>query len=219
MKRCIVASSRSWFTLQPELLDLEGVEFVMMDKNENLNSRSIARIGPEVIFFPHWNYIVPESICQNYRCIVFHTAPLPYGRGGSPIQHLIINGFESSLVCAIEMTKELDCGPIYCTEEVSLLGTIDEIFNRVNFAANNLMCRILTCDFKAIPQKGEIVRFNRLKREDNEISANLSEKEIYDRVRMVDGKDYQPAFIKHGRTLIEFSNARHKDDELTATVK
>ena len=40
--------------------------------------------------------------------IVYNTASLPYGRGGSPITNLIINGCESSPVCAIAMTKELE---------------------------------------------------------------------------------------------------------------
>ena len=51
---------------------------------------------------------------QDLNRIVFHTAPLPYGRGGSPIQNLIVRGHISPApVCALKMVSGLDEGPIY----------------------------------------------------------------------------------------------------------
>ena len=70
-------------------------------------------------------------------CIGFHTAPLPYGRGGSPIQNLIIRNFKIAPVCAIKMTNKFDAGPIFLKEKVSLSGNLDAIFNRISLINNS----------------------------------------------------------------------------------
>ena len=41
------------------------------------------------IFIPHWSFIIPKEIYQNFECILFHMTDLPFGRGGSPLQNLI----------------------------------------------------------------------------------------------------------------------------------
>ena len=38
---------------------------------------------------------------------------LPYGRGGSPLQNLIINGHKETMMSALRCVQELDAGPIY----------------------------------------------------------------------------------------------------------
>ena len=45
---------------------------------------------PKYIFFPHWSKKVDTKIVNNYECVCFHETDLPYGRGGSPIQNLIL---------------------------------------------------------------------------------------------------------------------------------
>ena len=47
---------------------------------------------PRYIFFLHWNWIVPETIFTKFECVCFHMTDLPYGRGGSPLQNLILEG-------------------------------------------------------------------------------------------------------------------------------
>ena len=59
-------------------------------------------------------------------CICFHTAPLPFGRGGSPIQNQIKLGFKRTKVCALKMEKILDAGPIYLTEKILLNGNLSD---------------------------------------------------------------------------------------------
>ncbi len=33
---------------------------------------------------------MPREIFENWACVVFHMTDLPYGRGGSPLQNLIV---------------------------------------------------------------------------------------------------------------------------------
>ena len=219
MKSYVVASSKDWFSKHKKSQEYKDLNIIEINSESDLNYSYLKKLQPEYIFFPHWNSIVDESIYSNFKCIVFHTAPLPYGRGGSPIQNLILRGFKKSPLCAIEMTKILDGGPIYCSEEVSLEGKISEIFFNLSSKIEKLILKIVNENPKPIAQSGEIVEFKRLKPNESKLDFSLIPEELFDRIRMVDGLDYPKAFIKIGNYKIEFSNALMKDGKLYANVE
>ena len=137
---------------------------------------------------------VSKNIYRNFNCILFHTAPLPYGRGGSPIQNLIIKGIKSAPVCALKMNDSYDSGDIYLKKNINLSGNLTEIFDNINNAVNFLISRIIKNNLKPYKQKGKVVLFKRLNIEDNEIKGKLNINQIYDRIRMVDHIEYPKAF-------------------------
>ena len=54
-----------------------------------------------------------DSIFSKYYCIQFHTSHLPYGRGGSPIQNLVLRGIKKTKISAFVIkNKKIDAGPI-----------------------------------------------------------------------------------------------------------
>ena len=108
--------------------------------------------------FPHWSYLVPEKIVNGFKCICFHSSPLPYGRGGSPIQNMIKNGFSETEVCSLLMKKELDTGPVYLRTKIDLSGTLDEILIRA-YEAIAQQIKILKST-KIIPKPQEEASFN-----------------------------------------------------------
>ena len=116
--RLLICNSKNWFSLNKEIRNSSSIKEI--SKKEDLNLELIREFNPNYIFFPHWNWIVDKNIYQTQNCIVFHTAPLPYGRGGSPIQNLILNGYEYTPVCALKMTSDLDAGPISIEINISL---------------------------------------------------------------------------------------------------
>lgn len=203
--RLLVCSSRNWFKLNGEISKTNTVKFITLE--EELTVDSVDQFKPDYILFTHWNWIVKKDIHENYNCVVFHTAPLPYGRGGSPIQNLIMEGFQTSPVCAIKMTDKLDAGPIYSSSNVSLEGSLNSIFLRINDAVNELIVKIISENPEPMAQVGEPHIFKRLTHSDNEIAAGLDLEKLYDHIRMVDHPDYPNAFIMYGDVKIEFSNA------------
>ncbi len=215
--KLIICDSKGWYEINSQLK--KNNEILIISKKEELNYSLIKNFNPKYIFFVHWNWIVEEKIFSNYECILFHTSPLPYGRGGSPIQNLIIKGFNKSPVCALKMIKELDAGPIYSKIEISLEGTLNEIFKRLNVAINNLI-KIITLN-KIIPisQEGDTYLFKRISEEKNEIPKNSNLKKIYDRIRMIDHKSYPNAYIKYGEMKFEFFNVKLKKDFLHVDCK
>ena len=217
--RILICCSGSWFKLRPAISDAYQVKFLKCEND--LTLKSVQKFMPDYVFFTHWNWIVQKEMHEQFNCIVFHTAPLPYGRGGSPIQNLILEGFKETPVCAVKMTDELDAGPIYASSNVSLAGPLTSIFSRINSAINDLISEILDKNPLPADQLGEPHVFKRLTGVDNEIPKGLKLEEIYDRIRMVDHADYPNAFITYGDIKIELSNAQLSRDtmEVKCTIK
>ena len=122
MKNYIVASSKNWFFEYPKSKKYENLSIINITSKTELNIDYLSKINPRYIFFPHWSWKVDSTILNNFECIAFHTAPLPYGRGVSPIQNLIINDYEESPLCALQMITEFDVGPIYKKRNISHKG-------------------------------------------------------------------------------------------------
>ena len=141
--RIVICNSKTWFELRPEISAIHDV--LNIETKSDLSLDVLTNFQPELIFFPHWNWLVEKQIFTKFTCIVFHVAPLPYGRGGSPIQNLIKRGFTSSPVCALKMAGGIDDGPIYDKEEISLkiLGKPLQAFDRsIDMHVSNLRKKI-----------------------------------------------------------------------------
>ena len=219
LKNIIIASSKKWFseTGLQKILALRKVIFVtnQLQLTEALEKSSQF----DFLFFIHWNWKVEEKIIANHKCICFHTAPLPFGRGGSPIQNLILNGFKESPINAIIMEKTLDTGPVLISKIVSLEGSLSEIFRRMKPLIITMIIEILTKKINPVKQKGQARVFKRITFSENEIPKEISLDEFYDRIRMIDDNEYPNSFIKYGNFLIEFYDAKMINNEMLAKIK
>lgn len=210
--RIVIASSKKWFKLEQEIKENNEVTFI--ENKDQLTFKKLANISPDFIFFPHWNWVVPEPVFKRFRCVLFHTAPLPYGRGGSPIQNLIIRGFKEAPVCALKMGSELDAGDIYAHYNISLKGSLTKIFERMNIVVNNLINQIMSEIPEPKKQNGKIFEFQRLSENDNVIQKDFSIEKIYDYIRMLQHEEYPNPFIIFGDLKIEFSSVEKTDGKL-----
>ena len=219
MKNYVIASSKDWFNKHPKSSEYKKLSFFYIKDKEALNLDDLGRINPRYIFFPHWSWKVDEKIFKKYECIVFHTAPLPYGRGGSPIQNLILKGYKESPVYALKMNEILDSGPFYDYQEISLKGNLNEIFSRLAFSIEKMILNICKMNPIPIEQVGEVKNFKRLNYKDNELKKSFSLEKIYNHIRMVDGDDYKKAYINFGGYKIEFYDANLENNQLNAKVR
>lgn len=193
----------------------------------DLTEENLRAIEPDYIFFPHWSWIIPENIYKRYRCIVFHTADLPYGRGGSPIQNLIIRGIYKTKISAIEVVEEIDAGDIYLKEDMDLeKGNINEIIKCISDKIfNNMIPEFLKRELKPYKQEGEILEFKRRKPEESNFYNFLTEKndiddkKIYDFIRMLDGEGYPKAYLEIGKYKMELKNIKLEVDGLSGEFK
>lgn len=163
---------------------------------EDFTVERIGSISPVKIFIPHWSYIIPSAIFERYECIVFHMTDLPYGRGGSPLQNLIVRGLTATKLSALRVEVGLDTGPVYLKMDLSLSGTAEEIFVRVNKLVGKMIVEIIQNNLQPVPQEGDPVVFKRRKPEQSDMSGLEKLEEIFDYIRMLDADGYPHAYIE-----------------------
>ena len=134
MKTYIILSQKTWNVDIVERLQqrFQCDKFVLISTREDFTQEHLLEIKPDKVFIPHWSYIIPKNIWNNFECVVFHMTDLPYGRGGSPLQNLIVRGHKEIMISALRVEKGLDAGDIYMKKPLSLEGTAEEIFIRAN---------------------------------------------------------------------------------------
>lgn len=220
--KVIIATIKSWNIenancLQKQLEDMHQIQ--VYTQKEELTVENLEKYNPDIIFFPHWSYIIPEEITNRWNCVVFHMTDLPYGRGGSPLQNLIVRGHKDTMLSAIQVTKEIDAGPVYMKKPLSLAGTAQEIYER---ASKIIFEQMIPQFIKELPkpeeQQGEPVVFKRRKPKDGEIKSDMSLETIYDYIRMLDAEGYPNAYLEFGDYRLEFQQAALAEDKVEAKV-
>lgn len=203
----IVAASKPW-SIQAYYEFCEDLpNWYLVKHKEEMTLEFIESINPRYIFFPHWNWIVPSNIISKYESVCFHMTDVPYGRGGSPLQNLIIRGHKETKLTALKMTDDLDAGPVYLKDNLSLYGSAQDIFTR---AAGQIMELAFTIsETNPAPKKqiGEATIFKRRRPSDSEVQEKMSIEQLYDFIRMLDADTYPKAFISSKGYRFEFDKA------------
>jgi len=191
----------------------------LFSQKDQLTEKALKQLNPEYIFFLHWSWIVPDEIVKKYSCVCFHMTDVPYGRGGSPLQNLIVRGHKNTKLTALKMTEGIDAGPVYLKKPLSLKGKAQDIYQRANELASKMILDIIKEDIIPNPQKGKATAFKRRTPEQGEIKNPKNLEEIYDYIRMLDADGYPRAFIEKDGFVVEFSDAELKNGKLTAQVE
>ncbi len=132
---------------------------------------------------------------------------VPYGRGGSPLQNLILRGHATTMLSALRMVEELDAGPVYLKRPLSLEGRAEDIFARTAELTYDLIAEIIAEEPVPVPQRGEPVVFTRRKPEESRLPQQADAAALYDFIRMLDAATYPKAFAEWGDFRLEFDHA------------
>jgi len=218
MDNYIVATIKPWNinAFHRHTKNLQG-EWYLVESPRSLNKLLIT-VHPRYIFFPHWSWFVPESITKQHECVCFHMTDVPYGRGGSPLQNLILNGKKDTKLTALRMVNDLDAGPVYGKVDLSLSGTAQEIYERAALRIYDLIRYILENEPKPVPQKGTPTVFERRKPEQSILPESGELDHLFDRIRMLDAETYPKAYLDYGEFRIQFTDARQVNEGLQANV-
>ena len=222
MENILIVSEKSWNKELVSYLQstMPQYAFYLISQKEDFTVERIGSISPVKIFIPHWSYIIPSAIFERYECIVFHMTDLPYGRGGTPLQNLIVRGLTATKLSALRVEVGLDTGPVYLKMDLSLSGTAEEIFVRVNKLVGKMIVEIIQNNLQPVPQEGDPVVFKRRKPEQSDMSGLEKLEEIFDYIRMLDADGYPHAYIEKGEFRYEFTRASIKaDGSIVADVK
>jgi len=167
---------------------------------------------PRYIFFFHWSWLVPKTIWKKYECVCFHMTDVPYGRGGSPLQNLILAGHASTKLSALRMVEEMDAGPVYAKRTLDLSGSAQEIYIRAGRLSAEIMKWMVSVRPDPIPQEGNVTVFTRRKPEQSKISKQGDVNSLYDFIRMLDADGYPRAFLDYGDYRFKFRQAKKNGD-------
>jgi methionyl-tRNA formyltransferase len=185
---------------------------------DGLTLALLERISPRYVFFPHWSWRVSADVTQRYECICFHMTDVPFGRGGSPLQNLIVRGRKSTMLTALRMVEEPDAGPVYIKRPLSLEGRAEDIFERAADLVYDMVGDIIALEPVPVAQQGEVTVFTRRVPHESLLPQDGSATELFDFIRMLDAPTYPKAFLDWGKWQLEFDHARPADDGIEAHV-
>lgn len=216
----VIATIKSWNIKSFEALKdaMPKDSFHLITDPKELTMDKLKAIAPRYVFFPHWSWIISKDIYDNFECVVFHATDLPFGRGGSPLQNLIVRGIYDTKISAIKVSAGLDTGDVYLKHPINISeGNADQLLTKIsNIIYQEMIPKIILENPKPIPQTGEPVVFQRRTESQSLIPRGLSGRRLYDYIRMLDGEGYPPAYMEEHGQRIYFRNANLMDDHVTA---
>lgn len=219
--KIVVAAPFSRSDALEATLRARGFDVLRLRGPDELNAESLRAFNPCYVFFPHWSWKIPAEIHDAFECVIFHMTDLPFGRGGSPLQNLIVRGIHETQLTALRCVASLDAGPVYLKRPLSLHGTAEEILLR----AADLMREMIEVIAREQPQPQpqssarETEVFHRRTPEESNLGGINSLEQAFDHIRMLDADGYPKAFIETQGLRFEFSRASLKPGEIIADVR
>jgi len=221
MTTYVVAGSKPWNRqVFDASISRNPGRWEFLENREELTAERLAELAPRYVFFLHWSWMVPSPIADEFECVCFHMTDLPFGRGGTPLQNLIVLGYRETMLTAFRMTDELDAGPVYLKLPLDLDGSAQEIYLRATKVAANMIARIVADEPEPEPQTGEVTCFSRRTPTDSEITAEIEDMErLHDHIRMLDAEGYPRAFIRLGPFTLSFRKSVLSEGRIQADVE
>ncbi|MCB0329469.1 MAG: hypothetical protein KDD70_07395 [Bdellovibrionales bacterium] len=192
----------------------------LITQKEELTLQKLETLDPEFVFFPDWSWIVPKEIFSRFTCVVFHAAPLPEFRGGSPLQNQILRGITETKLTAFVMDEGIDTGDILLQRDLSLEGHLYQIFDRMTSLTFELIQEIVAGRFERRKQVGDGSTFKRRKPSESELKEGDFENSLsylYNFMRMLEDP-YPNAWIRLGNKRITFKEAEKCGDSTLRVV-
>lgn len=176
-----------------------------------------------IILFLGWSWIVEDDVVNRYLCLGLHPSDLPHYRGGSPIQHQIIDGITDTKLSLMTLSSKLDGGEIWLKEELSLKGNnIKAIFKNLESSAIMLLDNFFHTHTSLVPVKQNLANGSYYRRRtpvDSKISiedfSKVSLEDIYNKMRCLTDP-YPNAYIEDGmgnRLIFKEVEFVKKEDE------
>ena len=213
----IVATLKRWNVEEfaRRVPDLPG-RWLLVTDPDSLDAGLVRSLKPRYVFFPHWSWKVPDDIVAAAECVCFHMTDVPFGRGGSPLQNLIVRGHTTTKISALRMVPEVDAGPVYTKRCLSLEGAAHEIFERCARTIFDMTAEIVVERPEPVPQSGTPVVFPRRRSAENRLPQSGTPQAIHDHIRMLDAEGYPSAFLDYGDFRLEFRDAQLEGDRVQA---
>ena len=173
-------------------LALENNILVLQPEKIRKDYEEVINLKPDLIVTCAYGQIIPEVILNTPRlgCINVHASLLPKLRGGSPLHHAIIDGYDKTGVTIMYMDKGMDTGDIITQEEIPILktDTVGSIHDKLSILGSELLLKTLPSIINGtnprIKQDDSLATYcHNISHEEEIIDFNKSVIEIFNKVR------------------------------------
>ena len=152
----------------------------------------IINLKPDLIVTCAYGQIIPEVIlsCPRLGCINVHASLLPKLRGGSPLHHAIIDGYDKTGVTIMYMDKGMDTGDIISQKEIMINDddTVGTIHDKLSILGSELLLETLPSIINGVnncykQNDIEATYCHNITHEEEMIDFNRNCREIFNMVR------------------------------------
>ena len=154
--------------------------------------QQILDVNPDIIITCAYGQIIPKILLDapKLHCVNVHASALPKLRGGAPLNHAIIDGYDKTGVTIMYMDEKMDTGDIISiyNYDIKQTDTYDDLVNILSVEGANLLKETLPSIIDgtndSIKQNDEEATYAwTIKREEEHIDFNKSVKEVDQLVR------------------------------------
>lgn len=154
--------------------------------------QDINMLKPDLIITCAYGQILPLEMLQlpKLGCINVHASLLPKLRGGAPIHHAIIDGYDKTGVTIMYMAEGMDSGDIISQKEVAISSddTASSLHDKLSTLGKNLLLEtlpsILNKTNNRVKQDESLVTYGfNISREDEHIDFSKTKREIVNQIR------------------------------------
>ena len=105
----------------------------------------VLQVNPDLIVTCAYGQIIPKIILNKCKCINVHASLLPKLRGGAPIQHAIIDGYDTTGITIMEMSNKMDAGDIISQAaiDIDINDTYSSLHDKLIEVATSLLIETL----------------------------------------------------------------------------
>jgi len=159
----------------------------------------------DVCFLLSYGRIVSKDWLLLHRNnLVVHASDLPHGKGWSPMTWQILDEATAIPLTLFEASSDLDSGPIYCQKLLELQGyELAPEWQRLQAESTIELClnwlKSYPDSLASVLQSGTESFYERRRPEDSRLSTELSLRELFPLLQVVDNQAYPAFFELKGR--------------------
>lgn len=153
---------------------------------------SVLKYEPDMIVTCAYGQILPKELLNypKYKCINVHASLLPKLRGGAPIHHAIMDGYDKTGITIMYMDVKMDAGDIISQDETTITkdDTLASLHDRLSEMGKNLLLEtlpnIISGNINPIKQDENAVTYGyNITKEDEKIDFTKTNIEVDNKVR------------------------------------
>ena len=181
--------------LTPSPIKLASAEFnipLLQPVNIKEEYEKILEYKPDMIITCAYGQIIPKQLLDypKYKCINVHASLLPKLRGGAPIHHAIMDGYDKTGITIMYMDTKMDSGDIISQKETKITkkDTLGTLHDRLSEMGKDLLMEtlpnIISGNINPIKQDESKVTYGyNITKEDEKIDFTKTNIEVDNKVR------------------------------------